>query len=243
MNILELRCPSRSCHIVVTTLKRASCDTSAQTQAPHPVTYWYRTRCLDKFCRLLQCFNLMRCNVARLCALNQQWWLQSNKIHSLLNFGECQRKLLLKIKHLADWKWRNIFQDVMYDQNRSHGDFFHFTIWCIASHQSHLAEELNSVIIEMAFLWWKTHNERGWISIVGRMQLNKHYAAQTQWYLKSHSKSPSVLARCWRLIRDSALKELFFILSVPLPMKETVGRQWPKEIEEHLPLWQRVTQM
>lgn len=53
--------------------------------------------------------------------------------------------------------------------------------------------------------------------------------------LKSYSKSPSVLARCWRLIRDSALKELFFILSVPLPMKETPGRQWPKEIEKHLP--------
>lgn len=53
--------------------------------------------------------------------------------------------------------------------------------------------------------------------------------------LESYSKSPSVLARCWRLIRDSALKELFFILSVPLPMKETLGR--PKEIEKHLPLW------
>lgn len=45
------------------------------------------------------------------------------------------------------------------------------------------------------FLWWKTHNERGWISIVGRMQLNKHYAAQTQWYLKSCSKSPISLSQ------------------------------------------------
>lgn len=78
------------------------------------------------------------------------------------------------------------------------------------------------------FLWQDAHNERGWISIVEKMQLNKHYAAQTQWYLESYSESPSVLARCWRLIRDSALKELFFILSVPLPMKETNRRQWPK---------------
>ena len=86
------------------------------------------------------------------------------------------------------------------------------------------------------FLWWKTHNERGWICIVGRMQLNKHYAAQTQWYLESCSKSPSVSARCWRLIRESALKELFFNLSVPRSVKETVGRQWPIETEMHLPL-------
>ena len=107
-------------------------------------------------------------------------------------------------------------------------------IYCTASHQP-TAEEQNVVIIEMGSSG-ERHNERGQISIIGRMQLNKHYAAQTQ-CLKSYSNSPSVLARCWRPIRDSALEELLFILSMPLPMKETLGRQWPKETEKHFPLW------
>lgn len=91
------------------------------------------------------------------------------------------------------------------------------------------------------FLWWKIM--RGWsLNQYFRMQLNKHYAAQTQ-CLKSYSKSPSFLARCGRLIRDSVLKEILFILSVPLAMKETLGTQWPEEMEKHLPLWWVATQM
>lgn len=59
-------------------------------------------------------------------------------------------------------------------------------------------------------------NEREWISIVGMMQLNNHYAARTL-CLKSRSKSPSVLARCRSLIRDPSFEEILFLL--PLPTK------------------------
>lgn len=156
------------------------------------------------------------------------------------NCFSCQR-----FKHLTAWKFNIIltghiifhfpFARIWPDSPLNLSFFPYHLVHCLTSILSCWGTKFSNH--RNGFLWWKTHNERGWISIVGRMQLNKHYAAQTQWYLESYSKSPSVLARCWRLIRDSALKELFFILSVPLPMKETVGRQWPKEIEKHLPLW------
>lgn len=53
--------------------------------------------------------------------------------------------------------------------------------------------------------------------------------------LKSSSKKPSFLARCWRLIRHSTLKERFFILSLPLAVKESEGRQQPKETHKQSP--------
>lgn len=59
-------------------------------------------------------------------------------------------------------------------------DFSHYLMYWLTSIPPRCGAKFSNH--RNGFLWWKTHNEKGWISIVGRMQLNKHYAAQTQWF-------------------------------------------------------------
>lgn len=108
---------------------------------------------------------------------------------------------------------------------------FNFFFPCRSVHwftSSCPAEGLNWVIIEMA-----SSGERCIMTGVSKYceedAVKQALCSSNSMTLKSSSKKPSFLARCWRLIRHSTLKERFFILSLPLTVKESEGRQQPKE--------------
>lgn len=143
-------------------------------------------------CRLPSRFSLIGCDAPGPHVLNLRWWLQFREkcVRIRENCFSCQR-----FKHWTAWKL-----NILLSRNVCSGEvtsyFISFTHIRLDSPFNlcvsfHLVYRLASILPRWGlkfsnhrngFLWWKTHNEGGWISIVGRMQLNKHYAAQTQWF-------------------------------------------------------------